>query len=81
MNVVWGYRFYPKILFISIMLVTIVTACIMIYEQGSAVGIPASVVVGIPSGYGLERDTDGGTIIGYLHAYSECIPEYRYGQF
>jgi|TARA_B100000315_G_C14594413_1_gene597860 hypothetical protein len=58
MNVVWGYRFYPKILFISIMLVTIVTACIMIYEQGSAVGIPASVVVGIPSGYGLERDTD-----------------------
>ena len=58
MNVVRGYRFHPKILFISIVLVIFVTACVMIYEQGSAVGIPASVVVGIPAGYGLERDTD-----------------------
>lgn len=58
MDVIKGDLMYRRLVFVSIVLVTIVTACIMTYEQGSAGGIPASVVIGLPAGYGLERDTD-----------------------
>lgn len=46
-----------QILFISLLLAIGASAGIMIYEPSSAVAVPPSVVVGLPAGYGLERDT------------------------